>query len=102
LDADVASAQLQATGSHLNAFSLAANHSRSFALRETLVKFEISFADIGNYDDGDIPGTHRGGATPMVVLWSPRTARLKRRQDWNEKTAGVKGNEQSGLVTGDR
>jgi hypothetical protein len=54
-------------------------------LRETLVKFEISFADIGNYDDGDISGTCRGGAAPIVVFWSLRTARLERRQDWSKK-----------------
>ena len=89
LDADVASGQLQVTGSHLNAFSLAANYKRSFALRETLVKFEILFADIGNYDDADVPAILPDWAALVVALWSRGTVRLARGQDRNERRTGT-------------
>jgi hypothetical protein len=75
LDADVARAQLQVTGSHLNAFSLGANHKLSFALKETLVKLEVPFVDIGNYDDVDIPGTFRGQATLVEAPLESRNTR---------------------------
>jgi hypothetical protein len=60
-------------------------------LRQTLVKFEISFADIGNCDDAEVPGILPGWAAPIVALWSPGTARLERGQNWNERKTGKPG-----------
>jgi hypothetical protein len=56
-------------------------------LRETLVKFEISFADIGNYDDVDVPGILPGWAAPVVALWGRGTARLERRKTGAKETS---------------
>ncbi|WP_429030942.1 hypothetical protein [Bradyrhizobium sp. I1.14.4] len=63
LDADVASDQFQTIGHHLNAFPPATD-GLIFPFRRGIVKFEISFADIGNFYVSDVPSGsafHRDG-----------------------------------------